>query len=384
MITDIRKFSTSDLEANAHSARLKAMIKEEIKAKGPMPFAVFMERALYAPGLGYYSAGATKFDKEGDFTTAPEISPLYSRCVARQCQQIIEETQGDILECGAGTGIMAATILLELEQLGALPNNYFILEVSADLKERQQRLIQEKAPHLFHQVKWLDDLAQFHMQGIIIANEVMDAFPVHLFKQEVSGIRELYVQLVGEEFSFMLGSPQPELINYLQSLEWQFPEGYQSECNLFIRGWIKSLSQALEKGAILLMDYGFPRSEYYHRDRSSGTLMCHYRHEAHIDPLINVGLQDITAHVDFTLVAEAAESAGLSLSGFTNQASFLLSCGLTDLLSQESSESYMKLANQVKILTSPNEMGELIKVIALTKNMDSSLLGFYMRNKPVL
>ncbi|MBA2655198.1 MAG: SAM-dependent methyltransferase [Gammaproteobacteria bacterium] len=368
---------------NAHNnvEQLMTKIRLEISQSGPLSFARFMELALYAPGLGYYSAGRQKFGQEGDFTTAPEMSVLYSRCLAKQCHQVLSHTPGDILELGAGTGSMALEILFELERLNSLPEHYYILEISADLKSRQQALINSKAPHLKHKVIWLDTLPEFKFDGVILANEVMDAFPVHRFKYMRGHLNEFYLNLeAGGQLIGHWREASCALKKYVEDLEIEFEDGYESEANLFIWGWIKSISDVLGQGVILLIDYGFPRAEYYHPDRNQGTLMCHYQHQAHSDPLINIGLQDITAHIDFTAVAEAAFDSGLTIMGFTNQAGFLLSCGMIDDLQQQGPESYLALANQVKILTSPNEMGELFKVIALTKDIDVPLLGFSLRN----
>lgn len=362
-----------------HSNELAAKIKHEIDRHGPINFARFMELALYAPGLGYYAAGLSKIGKAGDFSTAPEISSLYSKCLAKQCYQVLQSCKGDILEFGAGTGKMACDILLELERMQCLPRNYFILEVSADLKERQKIHITSHAPHLIDRVIWIESLADFKLEGIILANEVIDAFPVRRFKME-DGLKEFYVGVKKEEFAIELKTPTQELQNYIEDLQIEFAEGYESECNLLIQPWISSLSESLFKGVILLIDYGFPRHEYYHEDRNRGTLMCHYQHQTHTDPLTLVGLQDITAHVDFTAVAEAALHANLEVTGFTNQASFLLACGIIDELQKESEEKYSKLANEVKVLTSINEMGELFKVMALSKNVDLPLQGFSLRN----
>ena len=380
LMSMIKNFASQPCQALQHSEHLVAIIKQEILCNGPITFARFMELALYAPGLGYYAAGLQKFGREGDFTTAPEISALYSYCLAKQCQQILINCPGDILEFGAGTGIMAADILLRLEELGTLPNHYYILEISADLKERQRNTINARAPHLRHKVKWLKTLKNFALQGVMIANEVLDAFPVHRFCYDNATLYEFFVVQADNDFAFELKTPTTSLKQHIQNINIDFSDGYESECNLLILGWLQSLSEVLRKGVLLLIDYGFPRHEYYHPDRNRGTLMCHYHHHAHDNPLIQVGMQDITAHVDFTCVAEAGVCAGMSLLGFTNQANFLLSCGMIQELQRQPEEQYSKLANEVKVLTSPNEMGELFKVMALTKNLNTPLLGFSLRN----
>ena len=365
-----------DPAAAAHSEKVKQHILAEIREHGSIPFARFMELALYAPGLGYYSAGAHKFGAGGDFVTAPEISPLFSRCLARQCQQVLAEIpDSDILELGAGTGIMAADILLELEKLNTLPSHYYILEISAELKQRQQALLQQKIPHLINRVTWLESLAHFKMCGIVIANEVIDALPIYKFKM-THQLQEFSVTEDNGEFIWKLTEPDHLLAQQVAKLNISLPENYESEINLMLQSWLAAISDVLTQGVVLLMDYGFPRHEYYHPDRSMGTLMCHYRHHAHSDPLILVGIQDITAHVDFTHVAEAAEEAKLTVAGYTTQANFLLSCDITALAHSDDDFQQLQYNQQIKKLLLPNEMGELFKVIALTRNLNIPLQGF--------
>lgn len=341
-----------------------------------------MELALYAPGLGYYSAGSQKFGEAGDFVTAPEISSLFSRCLARQCQQILEGLeQGVILELGAGSGRMASDLLQEMERLNCLPQQYFILEVSAELRERQRLLFQTEIPHLFDRFVWLDRLPIKPLLGVVLANEVLDAMPVHRFQLTPSGeIKEFFVARKQDELVWELADPSSSLLTqqiYTLGIK-QYP--YESEINLLLPTWLKSLSECLQHGLILLIDYGFPRHEYYHSDRTMGTLMCHYRHRAHTDPLLWLGLQDITAHVDFTLVAESAVAADLHVAGFTTQAAFLLNCGLLNLTTEEmlgDIKQRLLINQQIQKLTSPAEMGELVKVIALTRRIDeTNLIGF--------
>lgn len=368
-----------DTIALEYSHRLQNLIAQEIVLSGPMTFARFMELALYAPGLGYYSAGSRKFGKEGDFITSPEISSLFSNCLAQQCAQILENVGGDILEFGAGSGKMAAGILAELERLGALPNHYYILEISADLKERQQQYLKDNLSKLADRVVWLDHLPE-SFNGVCLANEVLDAFPVHRFKKTEHGFQELYVEYKNDQFGLICRTPCAALQRYLCDLP-ELPQDYESECNLNVHGWINSVGRMLQQGMLLIIDYGYPRSEYYHLERSQGTLMCHYRHRAHHEPLANIGLQDLTAHVDFTAVITAADQVGFSLGGYTNQANFLLSCGMIDYLREVScQEQYLKLSLETKVLTAPSEMGELFKVMALNKNIDLDLIGFTLRD----
>ena len=356
-------------DAIQHSQRLVDTIAAEIKAQGPITFQRYMELALYAPGLGYYSAGAQKFGADGDFVTAPEISPIFSQCLAGYCADVLTQIKdGDILEFGAGSGVMAADILLELEHIDCLPKHYYILDVSAELKQRQKNLIKQKIPQLFERVIWLDGLPEKTFSGVILANEVLDAMPVHRFKKTLTGIKEFYVDIKGNQFAWLLGEVStPQLMDSINEHANELPEDYESEICLVAQSWIKSLAEILNKGQIILIDYGFPRDEYYHPQRNEGTLMCHYRHHAHSDPFYYPGLQDITAHVDFDWVIKAAQNAGLEVSNYSNQASFLLHHGLTEKVEMEhqSTEQQMSRANQIKQLTLPSEMGELFKVLIL-------------------
>jgi len=344
-----------------------------------------MEQALYAPGLGYYSAGIRKLGADGDFITAPEISPLFSQCLARQCQQILAALDDNriILEFGAGSGIMAADILKELEHLDCLPSQYLILEISADLQQRQRETLQAQVPQLLERVQWLERLPTEPLHGVILANEVLDAMPVRRFRLDEQGVSEFYVSLGdASETPFvwrLLPTRDDALRAAVENLRPTLAAGYVSEMNLALPAWIQSVADILASGMVLLIDYGFPSREYYHPQRDQGTLMCHYRHHAHSEPLILVGLQDITAHVNFTAVAQAAHAAGLQVSGYTHQAQFLLATGLHELLSIldfNDNKNYLQQTQQAKTLILPSEMGELFKVMALTRNLDISLLGF--------
>ena len=379
----VKNFPPPDPIAQLHSDRLKLKILEEIARQGPLTFALYMHLALYSPGLGYYSAGAHKFGKLGDFITAPEISPIFSQCVARQCYQILQDLNGgDILELGAGTGIMAVNILKELKVNQCLPNHYFILEVSADLQERQKILLQKEVPELFNRIIWLNKLPTDFV-GVIVGNEIIDALLAHKFKIENNIIKEIYVDCEEEEFLWKIDEPSsPDLIRQIKNLGIDFPDDYESEINLLLTPWIVSLAAILKKGLILLIDYGFPRHEYYHPDRNRGTIACHYRHYSHFDPLILPGIQDITVHVDFTAVADVASRHQLIVAGFIHQAGFLLNCGITSFTSlPEDAVGHYQITQQIKKLIFPSEMGELFKVIALTRNYDSVLLGFASGNQ---
>lgn len=390
---DSRKPALHDLptpppEALEHSQRLQALIVEEIANNGGhIGFDRFMELALYAPGLGYYSAGSSKFGEAGDFVTAPELSVMFSRCLANQCAEVLRRIGGDILEFGAGSGVMAADILAELERLNCLPEHYYILEVSADLRQRQQQTIEEKIPQLSTRVTWLDALPMSGFCGVVLANEVLDAMPVHRFRIHEGEPHELHVVWDGKEFLLQEGAADAALYESLKQLQSEFAldEGYTSEINLCAEEWVRSLGTFLKRGVALLIDYGFPRREFYHSQRSEGTLMCHYRHRAHSDALQMVGLQDITAHVDFTAIGEAALDEGLYVRGYTNQAAFLIANGLTELLSQAGGDmkQQVTLSAQVKRLTMPGEMGELFKVMALSRGWEGGLQGFSLRDDRV-
>lgn len=372
-------------DAAAHSQRLTTAIVEAInETGGAIPFVEFMNQALYAPGLGYYSAGVRKFGADGDFITAPEISPLFSQCLARQCRQVLATFDDSvILEFGAGSGKMAAELLKELELLDCLPTQYLILEISADLQQRQRETLQAQAPHLLERVQWLENLPSQPLHGVILANEVLDAMPVQRFRLDEQDVSEFYVGLADNSdtrFAWqMLPTSDESLRAAVEALRPTLPIGYVSEMNLALPAWIQSVADILAAGMVLLIDYGFPSSEYYHSQREQGTLMCHYRHHAHSDPLILIGLQDITTHVNFTAVAESAQAAGLQISGYTNQAHFLLACGLPEMLSAldaNDSKNYLPQTQQAKTLILPSEMGELFKVMALTRDLDMPLLGF--------
>jgi SAM-dependent MidA family methyltransferase len=369
---------TPSLEALEHSIRLTRLIQNDIAAHGGwISFSRYMELALYAPGLGYYTAGGHKFGEAGDFITAPEMSALFGRTLARQVQQVMASSALHILELGAGSGKLAADMLAELEQLGNLPDSYSILEVSADLRQRQQALLQQRLPHLFERVCWLDALPE-QFSGAVVANEVLDALPVHLVYWRDSALAERGVVVQGEGFAWAERDIMDAALREAAQ-KIVVPDDYVSEIGLAARGLIQSLASRLQSGALLFIDYGFGAREFYHAQRNKGTLMCHYRHHAHDDPFYLPGLQDITAHVNFTDVAEAGIDAGLSLIGYTNQAFFLINGGITELLAQHDPEQlrdYLPLSAQLQKLTSPAEMGDLFKVIALGKGMDASLSGF--------
>jgi SAM-dependent MidA family methyltransferase len=370
--------------AQAHSERLIVLIRDEIaSAGGRISFAHYMERVLFAPGLGYYSAGSRKFGGEGDFVTAPEISPLFSRALARQVAEVLTTLGGgEVLEAGGGTGAMAIDMLLELECQDALPARYLILELSADLRQRQRDAFSARAPHLLQRVRWLDALPGTGFRGVVVANELLDALPVHGFRVEENGVRERFVRWDGSRFQWCTGeSGTPRLAARLEALAGTLPIGYKSEINLAAEAWVASVAAMLEAGVVLLIDYGFAQCEYYHPRRSGGTLMCHYRHRAHDDPFVYPGLQDITAHVDFTAIAEVAAEAGLNVDGYNTQGLFLLANDITRLAADATDErERIRLAQQIRTLTLPGDMGERFKVMALSRRYPASLRGFALQD----
>lgn len=366
-------------EALAHSARLSERIRAEIAAAGgALGFERYMELALYAPGLGYYSAGARKLGAAGDFVTAPEISPLFGQCLAMQCAEVLAALGGgDILELGGGSGRMAVDLLGELARLGSPPKNYLILEVSADLRQRQREQIATRASAWLDRVHWLDRLPET-FTGVMLGNEILDALPVSRFRRGSAGFEEFCVTNEGATFTWQRRPAPPGLQSALAALETTLPqpldEDYSSEICLRLPAFINSLADALARGALLLVDYGYPRAAYYHPDRRTGTLMCHYRQRAHEDPFLYPGLQDITAHVDFTGVTEAGTAAGLTLAGYTTQAHFLLALGIAERAVD------IKTAHAVKQLTLPDEMGEQFKAIGFSKDLAQPMRGFSLRD----
>jgi len=388
MSTQNSSLPEPDVAAKEHSATLVKMIHAAIAdSAGAISFAEFMQLALYAPGYGYYSGGLQKFGSAGDFTTAPEISALFSQSVAKQCAQVINEIgHADILEVGAGSGIMAATILLELEQLAQIPDRYYILELSAELRQRQADTIKQSCPQLFERVQWLDALPLSGFRGVVLGNELIDAMPVQRFIIEDDQVREQVVVSHGDELQLATRPAGEELVFAVHKIEIElgekFPEGYESEINSAADAWLVSIAELLETGLVLLIDYGYSRREFYHTQRNTGTLMCHYQHRAHPDAMILIGLQDITAHVDFTALAETAVANDLSVAGFTTQAHFLLSLGIEQRVTEFTDETeQMKVTQQIKQLVLPSEMGELFKVIALTRGLTEPLQGFTFQDQ---
>jgi SAM-dependent MidA family methyltransferase len=365
-------------DALAHSSVLVESIAAEIaRASGWIGFDRYMQLALYAPGLGYYSGGATKLGGAGDFVTAPELSPLFSQTLARQIAQVLSVTGGDVLELGAGSGRMAADMLRALAESGPLPDRYLVLEVSAELAARQKERLHALPAPLASRVAWID-AAPLEFRGVIVCNEVLDALPTHLISWGENGIDERGVGRAGNAFVWQ-DRPLTQLPLLAQARRLNPPPPYLSEVSQVGPALVGTLASNLKHGALLLVDYGFGEREYYHPQRNQGTLMCHFRHRAHDDPFFLPGLQDITSHVDFTAVTRAGTDAGLELLGYTTQAQFLVNLGITDLMALTpvvSAAAYAPLAAQAQKLLSPAEMGELFKVIALGRAIEFGLVGF--------
>jgi SAM-dependent MidA family methyltransferase len=372
-----------DTAARDASVLLCQHIVDAIAAAGGwIPFTRFMELALYAPGLGYYSGGAQKFGAAGDFVTAPEISPLFAQTLATPAAAIMAQSAAHILEAGAGTGLLAADLLLELERTGQLPEHYTILELSGELRARQHATLAARVPHLLERITWLDSLPE-KFSGLVLGNEVLDAMPVALVQWMPDGeILENGIHLDAQQH--FAWSQRPASGALLEAARQRPPahdltEPYLSEINLAAAAWVGEWGRILERGALLLIDYGFPRSEYYLPQRNQGTLMCHYRHHAHDNPLWWPGLNDITSHVDFSTIADAGFNVGLDVLGYTSQARFLLECGITRALERipnDGGRAYLSAARSVEKLILPHEMGELFKVIAFGRNLTQTMPGF--------
>ena len=368
-------------DAAAHSDRLAARIAAVIDATGGwIGFDRFMDMALYEPGLGYYHGGAAKFGAAGDFVTAPEISSLFGRTLARLVADVLAATAGNVLELGPGTGRLAADVLGELDRLDVLPGRYELLDLSPELRSRQRATINALPPAIATRAHWLDELPP-EIRGVVIANEVFDALPVQLVAWRENGVLERGVVRSSTGFAWEdRPIADPRLAAAAAALPVRATDApYVSEINLRAHALVDALASRLVTGALICIDYGFSRAEFYHPQRASGTLMCHHRHMAHPDPFVLPGLQDITAHVDFTALAETGMAAGLQVAGYGTQAGFLIDLGITDLLAQtdpSDAARYAPLAAQTQQLLSPAEMGELFKVLALTRGIDGALRGF--------
>jgi SAM-dependent MidA family methyltransferase len=370
------------------SNSLAALLRTEIAASGPLPFARFMERALYEPGLGYYSAGLHKLGESGDFVTAPELGTLFAACLARQAAELAGMLPNyDILEVGAGTGKLAVDLLQSLPP-GRLPARYLILETSADLRRVQRERFAADAPGWLERVTWLDEPPTAAWQGLLIANEVIDALPTERFRICPEGIEQMCVTTCEHSFGWACRPAPAELEMAVRRLESDLgrslPVGYRSEIRPQLTPWLEAMTLHIQRGLVLFVDYGYPRCEYYLPERSDGTLMCHYRHRAHDDVFFWPGLQDITAWVDFTALAESADACGLDVAGYSTQAMFLLGCGLDTLITERSSQCTdggLALNAEARQLTLPGMMGERFQVMGLERDLEpGQFAGFSLQD----
>jgi SAM-dependent MidA family methyltransferase len=375
--------------APEHSALMRDHLIAQINAAGGwLSFERFMDLALYAPGLGYYSGGAQKLGRDGDFTTAPEVSPLFGSCVAVQCAEVLRSLGcGSVLEIGAGSGRLAADVLARLETLAQLPERYWILEISADLRQRQREYLKKRLPHLFDRLHWLDRPPEEPFEGLVLANEVLDALPVARFRWHANAVEEMGVAILEKAFAWAARPADAAMTKICRELSaasggrdgggWD--DGYVSEYCARVGAWTGAVTQSLRRGAVLWFDYGLPRAQYYLPERHEGTLACHFRHRLSNDPFANIGLQDITAWVDFTRVAEASREAGFELAGFTTQAHFLAGLQIDQemrLAAGRDENLFARLANQGRQLMLPGEMGERFKAMAWLRGLDMPLSGF--------
>jgi len=369
-------------ELKRHSARLAERIRRRIADEGPLPFSAYMEMALYEPGLGYYSAGLHKFGKGGDFTTAPELGGLFARCLAAQAADIATGLiDWEVLEVGAGSGRLAADFLAALPADRA-PRRYRILERSADLRRAQRERL-TRQPGIPCELQWLDRPPETDWQGLLLANEVVDALAVERFELRAGDIGRMAVDVAGEGFAWSL-TPAPAWLRegvaaVLGQAPEAFPDGYRSEICPQLPAWLEGLTRNLRRGVALFTDYGYPRTEYYRPERSDGTLVCHYRHRAHHDPFVSPGLQDISTFIDFTALAEAGRACALDCAGYAAQAMFLFGCGLERLqagLADRPVPEQLAASEEIRMLTLPGEMGEKFQCMALVRDWEEALRGF--------
>ena len=376
-----------EASAGRHSAAVTRYIRDRIKdAGGVLPFDEYMEAVLYAPGLGYYAAGSRKFGPGGDFVTAPELGPLFGQCLAREVGPVLASfEQACVLEFGAGSGALAVSLIEALSTLDQLPERYCILEISPDLRERQRKRLEPIANQHGLHIEWLERMPETPLEGVILANEVVDAFPVTRFRVVNGKPVRAGVCIDGDGFAWDwtddLGDDQSTM-NIVR--QYQLKEGYISEVCPRTRAWMGALASALQRGVVLVIDYGFPAAEYYLPERSEGTLRCHYQHQAHNDPLIYPGIQDVTSHVDFSALADAGRESGLEVLGYTSQEAYLLALGLLELAAPQPNDDerqILKTAAEVKELILPSQMGEAFKVMAFGKQADKPLQGFKLRDR---
>lgn len=370
-------------EASAVSATLLKQIQSRIEQNGGcIPFDEFMAAALYEPGLGYYSNGLMPFGEQGDFITAPESGGLFARCLAQSIASVLASLEhGEVMELGAGSGVLAADLLSELQHLDVLPERYFILERSAAMRALQVETLRRRLPQMAERVEWLETLPSQPFSGVIFGNEVADALPVKRFRWNNGCVTELGAAWTDgslTECGYSAGDDiETTVCQFAQQGQWD--GDYSSEYCPSLAAWINSLSDCLVQGVLLMIDYGYGRAEYYHPQRSMGTLICHYRQAAHADPYIFPGLQDITAFVDFTTIAEAAGDSGMHLEGYTSQAQFLVACGIDRLMMEtdpNDTRRFLQLSNEAKRLMLPGEMGDRFKVIGFSRELGTGVTGF--------
>jgi len=366
------------------SERLKTKIIQSIVAAGGwISFNRFMEFALYDADFGYYSGSLRKFGEEGDFVTASEISSFFAKALCIQFKEIFQSLDKNIIEIGAGSGKFALEVIQSLEADSESINHYFILEISQSLRKQQYDLLIEQLPsNLFNKVQWINEIPKKY-EGIIFCNELLDAFPIDLIKKTLGNYFQKGVGVENSEFIW-----KDKLIDDLSvydqvNLE-SLPDNYLIEHSIHIKNWINQINQSFSKGILLIIDYGFNDKEYFHDQRAQGTLMCHFKHYAHDNPLIHLGIQDITSHINFSFVARETSKLGLHVKGFISQANFLINCGILDLLEKVNIEDralYMKSVSEIQKLLSPAEMGDLFKVMAIEKNIDIDFIGLKNNNK---
>jgi len=377
--------SASDLHESVHAGSVLRTLRDAVAAAGGwLPFDDYMRIALYAPGLGYYSAGATKLGSGGDFTTAPEISPLFGQCLARHCAEVLAAVEGgDILELGAGTGRLAFDVLTALAAQDRLPERYRIVEISADLRERQRKLLTSLPAELAARVEWLDAPPSQPWRGALLANEVLDALPFKRIRREEGAWKELGVAINGEgRFVWKTRDASPMLRAQIEgSVPEDLSDGYETELCPLLQPWIAEVTASMQQGVALFIDYGLPRPQYYHPDRAHGTLRCHYQQRAHADPFAHPGIEDITAWVDFTEVAEGAEAADLWVLGFSTQTAALLGLGIEAAIAAAPDErTRIRRASEARQLLMPTEMGETFKMMALGRDCDAPLSAFCLQD----
>ena len=381
------EWTQPDAFASRHSVAVARHLRGKIEdAGGVLPFDQYMDMALYAPGLGYYATGTRKFGQGGDFVTAPEIGPLFGRCLAHEVGLVLETIDDAcLLEFGAGSGALAQSLIEALSADGRLPSRYCILEISPDLRERQRQRLEPLAEHHGLKIEWLEQLPDEPLQGVILANEVVDAFAVTRFCVIQGRPWRAGISIDGDGFAWeWIDDLDPDSGAAKIVQQYELVEGYISEVSPRAQAWIHALGVSLQRGLALVIDYGFPAREYYLPERSQGTLRCHYQHRAHNDPLILPGIQDVTCHVNFSALAEAGRTAGFDVLGYTSQESYLLALGLLDLATPqpEDDENVMlSRAAEVKQLILPSQMGEAFKVMALGKNIEQALAGFKLRDR---